>query len=1662
MTCLLTDKPEVQAQLDQYTDIFNSNDVAYYVLSENNGFGLDRTPSGVPSKLFSDLLRYYDGDLNTAILMKSKIFTKRFKNTYGDWLNNPVDSTLLDSNGEPLLNTVLTGSRVIKFNQLAGEPISNSVQLLSAIESYLPSNPLLSKLLGIFKATNVKVEVVDSIVENGKKVYMSYNGDTNAIEISKTEFDKCSITYNATSVMHEMVHVFTARSIHNVEEGRGTEQEIKLYNSIKKLYNFYKEQYLDKVNEDGEYVGKYYGFTSEYEFVAELMTNQDFFNVLVDASNNAGDSVLSKLWNNLKELWHNILYALGLTDPDINELQNEIFDFMEFNILNQNATEEDIYQQSTRNNALILYNQTQYASKYKFNTKEELDSRLKDVRQKLTENLESRLKAIQRDDSVSFEAKEEVKYQLRNLRDNTVDTFKVLSDVTRELARDVVQVSRTVLDAYKGNTNVLSDDKLVSLNKNYFGFYTKYVNDLYDNLVDIDEYAEMIGPDNYRTLMRQLALCKDILNRCSDHLKRMQVENAKQAMLQAGIQGKSPTIHTYLEENSKETNYDISYISRLLFSADRMNDEALKSLFNIVQEAENKVNHNTANIANRLLTLLKQANNRQKDLFEVDEHGKPTGYIIRDLLYGKMYRDYRNALKQIRADLGIANTDLSLPENRELRIEFNKRKDKWLSEHVERKYTDEYYAYFRELSQEATDAREAIMFKIRSLQDKYRGKDGIVKYEKFSNEDYNTLLGYYVEKKALASRYYADGTEKLEGSVDRRIADELSALNEKLSKGLKMKSNKQKFEEVRRQKELEYGANSKEYKTWIARNTRVVLSEEFYNLLSQIERETYPDTNYAELQEQKRQILNIYRDPFTGEINAKLMPMATKNLINRIDNQLRSIRKKNKAKPSKTGLKFKDIAKIVSTEKYKEDRSEAMASDIDSPGTLEAFDAINSIRDQYGNFIPRSYYSKVIPLNSDYISIEPSIEFGEMSDESPFYNKNYDRSNPEYYQPKRKLYDNSKAYNKVMKDENLRNLRQGIIDTIHESNSKLTNRTGLNDYKLPQISGSTYRYVKSRGFFKGMKGWVLDAVSRQNDDVGIRDKVVTAPDGTALEMIPQYFLKDLEDPSTITADMVGATISYYRMAENFKQKSAIRAKVENIKQFLRERYYTGSGITIKDKLQNVFKQNREPRQGSETNIYKFAEKFINMNIYDVQTNSISRTIMGREVNISKLLLMAKSMGTTINLGANFACAFTGFFTAMHAHLSNIISGRYYDFPTALHAFADMIYDLFRHGINNVANSNYKSQQMALMDYFQVGSTMDSLWQHSNRPKWINAITRHWAFGVYSFSDYFIKGQILNSVMYNYKNVDGHFISKEEFFRKNGYNDKAKDKWSKAKSFKASIKMIGGILQAINSKDQKAVDEIKFTIGNTARTLAASADGQLTSLQKAQFSANAFGAICMMHRNYIPALLQERLTMKRQWDYTSQREVEALLQTPLRILAQVKKDHYTAKALKNAFKEITGFSQDPLTRSNIRKLIFETTMVFGLYPFIAAISNASADDDKDNKLKNLFAYVMLRTAFETRSAYTLIDIYSTIKQPTPLYSLFDNIGTLVWQSILPVTSLMVPYLYDSEDIGKEITRGAYKGCTQFERALWKLTPFKNVKELNDIPSKRRYYETQIMN
>ena len=78
---------------------------AYYLWDQNNGHGLDKTPNGQPSKLFSDLLSRYNGDRNAAIQAKAKVYSEAFKNWFGDWLSDDKTnvSKVVDENGEPLI-----------------------------------------------------------------------------------------------------------------------------------------------------------------------------------------------------------------------------------------------------------------------------------------------------------------------------------------------------------------------------------------------------------------------------------------------------------------------------------------------------------------------------------------------------------------------------------------------------------------------------------------------------------------------------------------------------------------------------------------------------------------------------------------------------------------------------------------------------------------------------------------------------------------------------------------------------------------------------------------------------------------------------------------------------------------------------------------------------------------------------------------------------------------------------------------------------------------------------------------------------------------------------------------------------------------------------------------------------------------------------------------------------------------------------------------------------------------------------------------------------------------------------------------------------------------------------------------------------------------------
>ena len=95
MQCLNIKNKEVAALLDEYTNILGSYDAAYYVLSENNGYGLDKAPNGEPSKLYNDFLSNYNNDHSMAIRTKAMVYSDSFKN----WIKSFRGTTDLGDGG---------------------------------------------------------------------------------------------------------------------------------------------------------------------------------------------------------------------------------------------------------------------------------------------------------------------------------------------------------------------------------------------------------------------------------------------------------------------------------------------------------------------------------------------------------------------------------------------------------------------------------------------------------------------------------------------------------------------------------------------------------------------------------------------------------------------------------------------------------------------------------------------------------------------------------------------------------------------------------------------------------------------------------------------------------------------------------------------------------------------------------------------------------------------------------------------------------------------------------------------------------------------------------------------------------------------------------------------------------------------------------------------------------------------------------------------------------------------------------------------------------------------------------------------------------------------------------------------------------------------------
>lgn len=145
-----------------------------------------------------------------------------------------------------------------------------------------------------------------------------------------------------------------------------------------------------------------------------------------------------------------------------------------------------------------------------------------------------------------------------------------------------------------------------------------------------------------------------------------------------------------------------------------------------------------------------------------------------------------------------------------------------------------------------------------------------------------------------------------------------------------------------------------------------------------------------------------------------------------------------------------------------------LEDDIDDPGVRYAmlldygYDP-----DDTGEFIqPDDWWVKTVATDKlEYMEFTPGKGWMLQQDESVFLDPMYEKlskeeGNNSSFIPKKRLYDNSQAFEKIKSSEGLYNLYKLTLEYMKKSNEMQTNRMFTDDYLLPQMQGSLWKRLK--------------------------------------------------------------------------------------------------------------------------------------------------------------------------------------------------------------------------------------------------------------------------------------------------------------------------------------------------------------------------------------------------------------------------------------------------------------------------------------------------------------------------------------------------------------------------------------------------------------------------
>lgn len=1112
----------------------------------------------------------------------------------------------------------------------------------------------------------------------------------------------------------------------------------------------------------------------------------------------------------------------------------------------------------------------------------------------------------------------------------------------------------------------------------------------------------------------------------------------------------STTIDELLSKDIYMEESDISGLSAILFGMAYSEKEQMRALHKIVVDAKSIVNQELERdgvLAG--LTKKWEAYKAKNPLatyerfFEKDGNNRATGYLMSDLKRGQFIKDLKDFKEELRKKYKLDSIN-DLPVDLDERSKYERELDMWLSENAERMFTPEYYRLRHSLSEGVRHALDVAGSNIRAFSAKFYDK-GFIDTTKMTKAEYEKYKSLKKEKQNLSSDFYLDGTPKIGAALS--IAREIAAYNKAMSENVKYKVNFEAYRAKEAEIAEKYGWDSLEFLNWWSENNRTVYKQEFWDSLDSDA--TFGQTEqWVRVYNSRAAILRMFRDIDSMEINAAKMQ------AKKVDAKIKEWDLWLSKNRQSTGQKsnFDKIANIVPTQEWTEAYEAAKANP--NPIAVSDFMEETTYIDGKGRVRLYSQWSKIEPKDKGMIISEPIGIWSDLDEQSNFFNKNFDASQAENgLIPKRSKYDNTKAFEKIKKDELAFDFYNEVLNGYKRANKKYTHLKNPSPYRLAQVTGSfLHKLTHGDSVLKGIRGTLRDKFSYRSYEVGFGDQELHGKyraDGTPIKDVDVRYRTMLDQTDQISRDLLLGLAMYYKAALNFSELSKRKADIEMILDGISETQVKGS-----KKRSARIEEERTPK--GDTRMYKRSLEFVDKNVYGYDR--------GRPYNIKvpqwlrkggddsfAVISMAKPIKDFINyvrkvnLAFNVRAIVANFATAgIHLKIE-AAAGTYFNsrslrdagLELAINMPAIMAKSSTGRGTNKI---------VSLMRMFDVTRSNEADMRGLHGSKLLNMLNHNFWYGPYTAGDFVVKSQMMIGTLANYKFHNGEFINREAFIAKyfpgERYDGEIVFDSIKENLYDAFVSTKEDGIMPKKEYEEAITPQLIANISTILGMLGRKLDGTLTGSEKSRLHSDAFGAALLLHRGWLVNALQERFHPEI-FSYEKQQLISGQYssdnwagawQIMTRFIGNKMGDILSGK--KNAWKlHKLGAMKNELTGSqlyNSRRIIGELGTLAMMAIAVSLLYNLIPEDPykpekKDAESAEMWAYILtLRVALEMFALYSPGDVYGIVGSPTAAELSFENIRQM-FESIGDLS------------FNDYIETGKYAYKPKWQRALIRATP-----------------------